>query len=120
MYIRKDDTVVILAGDDKGKRGRVLRVLRADGKLVVEGINKVYKHLKPSRLNPQGGRLSKEMPIQISNVMLVCPSCGKASRTGARLRDDGVKERYCKKCGAGVGVLAPARKAPVNKAPAKA
>ena len=73
MFIRKDDTVVILAGDDKGKRGKVLRVLRAEGKLVVEGINRVYKHLKPSRRNPQGGRLSKEMPVDASNVALIDP-----------------------------------------------
>jgi large subunit ribosomal protein L24 len=120
MHIRVDDMVEVITGGDRGTRAKVLTVDRTAGKLVVEGVNRVYKHMRRSQRNPQGGRLSKEMPIQISNVMLVCPSCGKASRTGARLRDDGVKERYCKKCGAGVGVLAPARKAPVNKAPAKA
>jgi large subunit ribosomal protein L24 len=65
MHIRKDDIVQVLTGDDKGKRGRVLRVLNKTGKVLVEGVNKVYKHLKPSRNNQQGGRLSKEMPVDI-------------------------------------------------------
>jgi large subunit ribosomal protein L24 len=111
MHIRVDDTVEVISGDDRGTRAKVLKVDRAAGKLVVEGVNRVYKHMRRSQKNPQGGRLSKEMPVQLSNVQLVCPSCGKASRTGARLRDDGTKERYCKKCGSGIGVLAPPRKA---------
>jgi large subunit ribosomal protein L24 len=108
MYIRKDDTVVILAGDDKGKRGRVLRVLRADGKLVVEGINKVYKHLKPSRLNPQGGRLSKEMPVDASNVALIDPTTNKPTRLGVRYLPDGSKELYAKKSGTRIRMLSKA------------
>ena len=109
MHIRKDDTVEVMVGDDRGTRGRVLTVDRQAGKLVVEGVNRVYKHVRRSQRNPQGGRLSKEMPLQISNVLLVCPACGKAARTGARLVADGGKERYCKKCGKGVGTLAPPR-----------
>jgi large subunit ribosomal protein L24 len=105
MYIRKDDTVVILAGDDKGKRGRVLRVLRADGKLVVEGINKVYKHLKPSRRNPQGGRLSKEMPVDASNVALIDPTTNKPTRLGVRYLPDGSKELFAKKSGTRIRLL---------------
>ena len=77
MYIRKDDTVMVLTGDDKGTRGKVLRVLRPEGKVVVAGVNRVYRHLKPSRLNPQGGRLSKEMPVDASNVALIDPATNK-------------------------------------------
>src|SRR5947207_15885676 len=111
MFIRKDDIVVILAGDDKGKRGKVLRVLRADNKVVVEGINRVWKHLKPSRRNPQGGRLSKEMPISVSNEQLYCPSCRRGVRVGKRYNAAGAKERYCKKCTGGLGQLSKPRKA---------
>jgi large subunit ribosomal protein L24 len=107
MHIKVNDTVEVLAGDEKGTRARVLKVDRAAGKLIVEGVNRVYKHVRRSQRNPQGGRLSKEMPIQLSNVMLVCDRCGRPSRTGARLSDDGSKERYCKKCGASIGALAP-------------
>ena len=104
MHIRVNDIVEVHTGDDRGTganptRAKVLTVDHAAGKLVVEGINRVYKHVKRSQKNPQGGRLSKEMPIQISNVLLVCRSCGKATRTGARLANDGSKERFCKKCG---------------------
>ncbi|MGE3803048.1 MAG: 50S ribosomal protein L24 [Gemmataceae bacterium] len=99
MDIRKDDIVEIITGDDAGGRtGRVLRVLASEGKLVVEGVNQVHKHLKPSRQNPQGGRLLKEMPIDISNVMLYCTTCKRGTRGGRRYTAEGVKERYCKKC----------------------
>jgi len=111
MHIRVNDVVEVHTGDDRGSRAKVLTVDHAAGKLVVEGINRVYKHVKRSQKNPQGGRLSKEMPIQISNVLLVCRSCGKATRTGARLASDGSKERFCKKCGSGVGTIAPPKKA---------
>ena len=115
MHIRTNDIVEVIAGDDCGERGKVLKVDRQAGKLIVEGVNRVYKHVRRSQRNPQGGRLSKEMPIQLANVLLVCPKCGKASRTGARFLDDGSKERYCKKCGAGSGDLAPARAAHAKK-----
>lgn len=92
ILIRKDDTVEVLSGDDKGKRDRVLRVLVTRGKVLVEGVNKVYKHLKPSRNNPQGGRLSKEMPVELSNVALIDPSTNKATRIGVRYLPDGSKE----------------------------
>ena len=109
MHIKSDDTVEVIAGNDRGVRAKVLKVDRAAGKLVVEGVNRVHKHMRKSQRNPQGGRLQKEMPIQVSNVMLVCPSCSKASRTGSRAASDGSKERYCKKCGAGIGRLSPPR-----------
>ncbi len=109
MRIRANDTVVVTCGDDKGKRGRVLRVDRAGAKVVVEGVNKVWKHVRRSQKNPQGGRLSKEMPLALSNVRLVCPACNRATRVGARLAADGSKERFCKKCGAAIGQIAPAK-----------
>lgn len=115
MHIRKDDTVQVLVGDDKGKRGRVLRVMPTTGKILVEGINRVYKHLKPSRRNPQGGRLSKEMPIDISNVALIDPQTNKPTRIGFRYLPDGSKERYAKGSGASMGRIAPPRAARATK-----
>ena len=96
MYLRKDDMVEVIAGDDKGTRGKVLRVLRTKGKVVVEGVNRVYRHLKPSRKNPQGGRLSKEMPVDASNVALIHPATNKPTRVGVRYLPDGSKELYAK------------------------
>jgi len=116
MHIRKDDIVEVLTGDDKGKRGRVLRVMRADGKLVVEGVNKVYKHLKPSRRNAQGGRLSKEMPVQVSNVALIDPQTNKPTRLGVRYTADGTKELYAKRSGARIRPLTKANPKYAKKA----
>ncbi len=110
MYICKNDVVEVIAGDDKGTRGKVIRVLRAEGKVVVENVNRVYRHLKPSRRNPQGGRLSKEMPIDASNVMLVDPVKGVPTRVGVRLLADGTKELFAKKSGTRIRVLKKPRK----------
>jgi large subunit ribosomal protein L24 len=107
MWIKSNDTVKVISGEDRGATGKVLRVNRKSGKLVVEGVNRVYKHVKRSQKNPQGGRLSKEMPVPFSNVQLVCERCGKSSRIGIRFLDNGAKERYCKKCGAGNGQVSP-------------
>lgn len=114
MNIRQGDIVEVITGDDAGgpknrTTGRVLRVLPRENKIVVEGINRVYKHLRPSRQNPQGGRLSKEMPIDVSNVMLYCSTCRRGVRMGRRYGADGHKERYCKKCGNSLGALSKAR-----------
>ena len=76
MHIKTNDTVEVKTGDDKGQRGKVLSIDRRIGRLVVEGVNRVYKHVRRSQKNPQGGRLSKEMPLQISNVLLLCSRCG--------------------------------------------
>ena len=97
MYIRKDDVVEVVAGDDKGTRGKVLRVIRAKNQVVVEGVNRVYRHLKPSKRNPQGGRLSREMPVDASNVMFVDPQTNSPTRVGIRYLPDGSKELYTKK-----------------------
>src|SRR6187549_3192242 len=112
MYIRKDDLVVVITGDDKGSEPRkVLRAIPEKNKVVVEGVNRVYKHLKPSQKNPQGGRLSKEMPIDASNVMLYCPSCNRGVRVGHRFTDSGQKQRCCKTCSAALGNLGPLKPA---------
>jgi len=108
MHIRKDDTVEVLAGDDKGTRGRVLRVLRDENKVVVEGVNRVYRHLKPSRRNPQGGRLSKEMPVHASNVALIDPQTNRPTRVGVKYLDDGTKVLVAKRSGATLRTLAKA------------
>jgi len=115
MNIKTDDIVEVIAGDDIGVRGKVLKVDHQAGKIIVEGVNRVYKHVRRSQRNPQGGRLSKEMPIRISNALLVCQKCGRPTRTGSRFLDDGSKERFCKKCGTGLGDIAPARPAYAKK-----
>ncbi len=110
MDIRVDDTVKVISGVERDRQGKVLKVLREKNKVIVEGINLVMRHVRPSKQHPKGGRLSKEMPMSLSNVMLVCPACGKPSRTGVRYLEDGSKERWCKACGAGNGQVAPAKK----------
>jgi large subunit ribosomal protein L24 len=120
MHIRKDDQVEVIAGDDKGspkerKIAKVLRVIPARNKIVVEGINRVYKHLRPSQKNPQGGRLSKEMPIDVSNVMLYCSKCNRGVRIGRRFTDDGQKQRFCKLCGISLGNVGPRKPAHAKK-----
>jgi large subunit ribosomal protein L24 len=117
MHIRKDDLVEVITGDDadKGRAHRVLRVLPDENKVVVEGVNRVYKHLKPNRRNAQGGRLSKEMPVAVSNVLLYCATCRRGVRVGRRYSDDGHKERFCKACGASLGALSKPRKAYAKK-----
>ena len=93
MHIRKDDLVEVVTGDDKGTRGKVLRVLRSKNQVVVAGVNRVYKHLKPNRRNAQGGRLSREMPVSASNVLLYCSTCRRGVRVGKRYDEkDGRKE----------------------------
>jgi large subunit ribosomal protein L24 len=125
MHIRKDDQVEVIAGDDKGtpdqrKFAKVLRVFPTRNKIVVEGVNRVYKHMRPSNKNPQGGRLSKEMPIDASNVMLVCNKCNRGVRVGHRFTAEGQKQRYCKKCGQSLGDIGPRKADRATAAPKKA
>jgi large subunit ribosomal protein L24 len=115
MLIRTGDTVEVVTGADRGTQSRVIRIDRAKGKALVENINRVYKHVRRSQKHPQGGRLSKEMPVQLSNLMYLCESCSTKSRLGARYTKEGAKERYCKKCGASAGEIAPAHKAYAHK-----
>ncbi len=119
MRIRVDDIVEVITGEDRRSRGKVLRVMSDEGKVLVEGVNRVYRHIRRSQKNPQGGRLSKEMPIPVSNVKLICSACGKPTRVGARFSDDGAKERYCKSCAAALGTISPARAGRAKKKLAK-
>jgi large subunit ribosomal protein L24 len=115
MHIKKGDTVEVISGDDRGKRGKVLSIQVEKGKLVIEGINRVYKHMRKSQRNPQGGRLSREMPVDVSNVMLIDPSTNQPTRVGIRYTDDGRKELYAKKSGTTIRVLSKPRKAYAKK-----
>jgi large subunit ribosomal protein L24 len=112
MHIRKDDMVVVITGDDRAPQARkVLRVSPEAEKIVVEGVNRVYKHLRPSQKSPKGGRLSKEMPINVSNVLLFCPSCNRGVRIGRRFTEGGQKQRFCRRCSASLGNIGPAKSA---------
>src|SRR5258708_2132888 len=111
MHIKKGDTGQVISGDDAGTNGRGLRVLPDPGKVVVEGGKGVYKPLKPSGRTPEGGRLQKEMPLDVSKVLLYCPTCRKGVRVGRRYSADGAKERFCKKCTHGLGAISKPREA---------
>ncbi|MEG6506507.1 50S ribosomal protein L24 [Nitratidesulfovibrio sp. D1] len=102
--IRKDDKVVVIAGKDKGKIGKVLKVLRKKDGVLVEKVNMVKRHMRanPYRQQP-GGIIEKEMPVDISNVMVMCDACAKATKVGYRYTEDGKKVRFCKKCNEIIG-----------------
>jgi len=108
-HVRKGDTVIVLAGDDKGKVGEVLRVDGKTDKVLVQGINRVYRHLRPSRQHPQGGRIQKEMPISLSNVLPVDPQTNRPTRVGFKINEDGSKERIARGSGASLGIVRKAR-----------
>jgi large subunit ribosomal protein L24 len=101
LNVKKNDQVLVTTGKNKGTRGRVLRVLAADGKAIVERVNMIKRHTRP---NPnkgiQGGILEREAPIQVSNLMVICPECGKPSRLGRKRLEDGRGVRVCKSCSA--------------------
>jgi len=99
LHIRKGDQVIVLTGEYKGQQGRVLEVLRDKNKAIVEGVNLVSKHTKPNAKAPQGGILKKESPVHISNLNVVDPSSGKASRVGRKLNAAGKLVRYAKRSG---------------------
>jgi large subunit ribosomal protein L24 len=111
MLIRSGDLVEVRTGNARGTRAKVVSVLPDKGKIVVEGVNLVYRHMRRSQKNPQGGRLSKELPIDASNVLVVCGSCSKATRVGVRTSEDGGKFRVCRKCKADIGAIRPSRAA---------
>lgn len=115
MHIRVDDNVVVIAGNNAGTRGKVLAVDHEAGTLVVEGVNRVFKHVRRSQKNPQGGRLSKEMPLDVSNVALICPQSNKPTRVGFRYLPDGSKERYAKRSGVSMGIVSPAKPSRAKK-----
>lgn len=99
LHVAKGDMVFILSGKDKKKTGKVIEALPRKGKVVVENVNKIKRHTKPSQSVPQGGIIVKEAPISSSKVMLVCPLCDKATRIKTTILANGNKERMCKKCG---------------------
>lgn len=93
MHVKKDDVVEVITGDDTGVRGRILSVDRVRGRVVVEGVNRAYRHVRPSRKNPQGGRLHMEQPIHISNVLPVSPKTDRATRVRFTINENGEKSR---------------------------
>ncbi len=98
LGIRKEDTVAVIAGKERGKKGRVLSVSPSKSTLIIEKVNIIKKHMKPSRKHAQGGIIEKEAPVNISNVILVCPKCGKTTRIANFVMEGGRKVRMCKKC----------------------
>jgi len=114
MKIKRGDMVIVVAGDDKDEKNTtprlVQQVLDGGAKVIVEGVNLVYKHVKRGHpKSPQGGRLRMEMPIKSSNIMYYCGTCDKGTRLGLRYTDVGVKERFCRKCSTTVGPVSPPR-----------
>lgn len=99
VHVHKGDTVLVIRGKSAGKKGKVLEVQPANSRVVVEGVNKVKRHTKPTRSMPQGGIMEKEAAIHSSNVMLYCTKCNKPTRVGKKILEDGNKVRQCKKCG---------------------
>ncbi|MCX6638977.1 MAG: 50S ribosomal protein L24 [bacterium] len=102
MHVRKEDTVVILSGNDRGKKGRVLKVFPAKDRIIVEGVRFIKKHTKPSQQNQSGGIVTKEAPINVSNVMVICTKCGQPTRVKRREITEENRKRHtraCVKCG---------------------
>ena len=99
LFVRSNDTVLILSGEDRGKQGKVLKVFPKQRQVIIEGVNFIKKHQRPTQKNPKGGIVEKEGPINFSNVMVVCNKCGEPTRVGARTITDGSQVRACKKCG---------------------
>ncbi|CEP77499.1 MAG: 50S ribosomal protein L24 [Defluviitoga tunisiensis] len=97
--IKKGDTVLVISGKDKGKKSKVLKVLPNENKVVVDNVNIVKKHQRPTQQIREGGIIEQPKPIHISKVMLICPNCEKQTRIGFKFLENGTKVRYCKKCG---------------------
>ncbi|MBK6735127.1 MAG: 50S ribosomal protein L24 [bacterium] len=99
MRLKKNDTVRVITGEDRGKEGRILKVFPDKGRIIVEKVNLIKRHTRPSKSVPQGGIVEKEAPINATNVMLVCPKTGKPTRVGAEVLSDGSRARVSKKSG---------------------
>ena len=99
LHVKKDDTVFVITGKDKGKKGRIIAAYPRQNRVLVEGINMMKKHAKPSQQNPQGGIINQEAPIHVSNVMLIDPKSNKPTRVGYKILDNGNKVRIAKKSG---------------------
>jgi len=100
VHVKKGDLVKILAGRDKGKQGHIIRAIPKENRVVVEKVNLVKRHQRPSPAYPEGGIITKEAPIHVSNVMIICSSCKKPTRIAHKFLDNGKKVRACKHCGA--------------------
>jgi large subunit ribosomal protein L24 len=100
LNVRKGDTVKVLNGKDAGATGEIVRALPSEGRVVVKGVAMVKKSVRPTAANPRGGIVTKEAPIHVSRVQLICPKCGKPTRVGHAHNAEGTKVRVCKKCGA--------------------
>ncbi|HIJ90930.1 MAG: 50S ribosomal protein L24 [Desulfobulbaceae bacterium] len=98
IHLKINDQVEVIAGKDKGRVGKVIMVNATDGKAIVEKINMIKRHTKPSQMNQQGGIIEKEAALDASNLMVICPKCSKTSRVGKKILEDGSKVRVCKKC----------------------
>jgi len=98
LHVKRDDTVIVISGDDKGAKGKVVEVAPKEGKVIVEGLNVVKKHMKPRKAGDPSGIIETESAIYASKVQLVCPKCGKPTRVGVKIYEDGKKDRMCKKC----------------------
>ena len=99
LKIKKGDQVRVLTGKDRGHEGQVMRVIPSTGKVIVDGANVAKKHQRATKATMQGGIIDKDMPMPVANVALLCPACGKATRVGYKIDNDGTKARVCKKCG---------------------
>ncbi|NBI30361.1 50S ribosomal protein L24 [Chengkuizengella marina] len=99
LHVKKEDTVIVISGKDKGKKGRIIQALPRQNKVLVEGVNLIKKHARPTQDNPQGGIITQEAPIHVSNVMLADPKSGKPTRIGYKVLDNGKKVRVAKKSG---------------------
>ena len=98
MKIRRDDTVLVIAGKDRGKKGKVRQSLPEESRVTVDGVNMVKRHMRPRGTVRQAGIIEREAPIHISNVMLICTKCNHPTRTGFRFLEDGTKVRFCRRC----------------------
>jgi len=96
--VKRNDQVMVISGKDRGKKGKILRVFPERGRVTVEGLNVVKKHVKKSQANPQGAILSKEAPLPLDRVLPVCPRCNRGVRVGFKLLSDGTKTRICRRC----------------------
>ena len=99
MKIKKEDTVLVIVGKDKGKKGKVRQIMPKDNVLIIEGVNIIKCHMKPRGQARQAGIIEREAPLQISNVMLLCPKCNKPVRIQSKILEDGNRVRVCGKCG---------------------
>jgi large subunit ribosomal protein L24 len=98
MKVIKNDLVLVVSGNYKGKKGKVLKVFPKENRVIVEGVNFIKRHTRPTQKNPQGGIIEKEAPIQASNLLVICPKCDSPSRIGRKVLENGKRVRICKNC----------------------